>query len=93
MEIDGWSSLSGPDVYSEFRGVQCPYAIKDSSGMITGYDTWENDYYSRTRIWIIDVDFYIIKTVEFLFAKVYKIISISMTLKFFINVKIISKEQ
>ena len=50
MEIDGWSSLSGPDVYSEFCGVQCPYAIKDSSGMITGYDTWENDYYSRSEI-------------------------------------------
>lgn len=45
-----WSSFSSPNCWGETNGWQCPYAIKDANGEISGFEVWENDYYSRSII-------------------------------------------
>jgi len=45
-----WSVFSNPDIYSGWNGEQCPYAIKNNDGNIIGFDTYDNDYLSRSEI-------------------------------------------
>ena len=45
-----WSSFSPPDIYEDNNGAKTCLDIKDKDGNITGCDSWENDYGTRSIV-------------------------------------------